>query len=169
MSKDENIVITVYGHDNEIDKIAVISYGQNNESKADAYCYTVNNLKLEGKSWIFARTISENIQYALEEFLPLKFDIILKLDDRSIQKVLREVDSYLLIMALKGESEVLCDKIFSNVSKRAEEMLREDMDYMGPVRIQNVREAQEKILKIIQHLEKSGEITISYSKGDIVK
>jgi flagellar motor switch protein FliG len=169
MAEGESIVITVYGHDNEIDKIAVTTYGPNSESKADTYCHTINNLKLEGNSWVYAKIISEGVQISLAELIPMKFDIILKLPDRSFQKVLREVDSQELVRALKGASEAVQEKVFSNMTKRAELLLKEDMEYMGPVRIQDIRKAQESILDIIRQLESSGEIVIPYSKGDVVE
>jgi flagellar motor switch protein FliG len=92
--------------------------------------------------------------------------IILELDDRAIQKVLREVDALELAKALKGVEEAVKEKIFANISKNAVQMLKKDMESIGPIRIKDVEEAQEKIVNIIRHLEQQGEIVISCSKGD---
>ena len=94
------------------------------------------------------------------------FEDILSLDDRSIQRVLREVDNNELAVALKGSNEELQNLIFSNLSKRLATMIREDMDFMGPVRMKDVEEAQQKIVNIIRKLEDSAEIIISRGGGD---
>ena len=94
------------------------------------------------------------------------FEDILSLDDRSIQRVLREVDNNELAVALKGSNEEVQNLIFSNLSKRLATMIREDMDFMGPVRMQDVEEAQQKIVNIIRKLEDSAEIIISRGGGD---
>lgn len=94
------------------------------------------------------------------------FEDILSLDDRSIQRVLREVDNNELAVALKGSNEEVQNLIFSNLSKRLATMIREDMDFMGPVRMKDVEEAQQKIVNIIRKLEDSAEIIISRGGGD---
>ena len=94
------------------------------------------------------------------------FEDILSLDDRSIQRVLREVDNNELAVALKGSNEEVQNLIFSNLSKRLATMIREDMDFLGPVRMKDVEEAQQKIVNIIRKLEDSAEIIISRGGGD---
>jgi flagellar motor switch protein FliG len=94
------------------------------------------------------------------------FEDIVTLDDRGIQKVLREVDSAELAKALKSVDEEVRDKIFRNMSKRAAGMLKEDMEFMGPIRVKDVEEAQQKIVSIIRKLEEAGEIIISRSDED---
>jgi len=94
------------------------------------------------------------------------FEDILTLDNRSIQRTLREVDNHDLTLALKGASEDVKKRIFENMSKRQAEMVREDMEYMGPVRLRDVEEAQQKIVNIIRKLEDAGEIIISRGGGD---
>jgi flagellar motor switch protein FliG len=94
------------------------------------------------------------------------FEDILSLDDKSIQRVLREVDNNELAVALKGSNEEVQNVIFNNLSKRLASMIREDMDYMGPVRLKDVEEAQQKIVNIIRKLEDSSEIIISRGGGD---
>ena len=88
------------------------------------------------------------------------FEDIVLLDDRSIQRILREIDSRELALALKGANTEVKDKIFKNMSERAGEMLKDDMQYMGPVRTKEVQEAQSKIVAVLRALEASGEIII---------
>ncbi len=94
------------------------------------------------------------------------FEDILSLDDKSIQRVLREVDNNELAVALKGSNEEVQNVIFNNLSKRLASMIREDMEYMGPIRLKDVEEAQQKIVNIIRKLEDSSEIIISRGGGD---
>ena len=94
------------------------------------------------------------------------FEDILSLDDKTIQRVLRDVDNNDLGIALKGTSEEVQNVIFNNLSKRLAAMIREDMDFMGPVRMKDVEEAQQKIVNIIRRLEDTGEIIIARGGGD---
>lgn len=94
------------------------------------------------------------------------FEDIVMLDDRAIQKVMREVDTQELAKALKAVDTEVQDKIFRNMSKRAASMLKEDMEFMGPVRLKDVEEAQQKIVSTIRRLEDSGEIVIARSGED---
>jgi flagellar motor switch protein FliG len=96
------------------------------------------------------------------------FEDIITLDDASIQRVVREVDSKDLARALKGASEEVKDRIFRNISKRAAEMLQEDLEFMGPVRLREVEEAQQRIVAIIRRLDESGEIIISRGGEDAI-
>jgi flagellar motor switch protein FliG len=88
------------------------------------------------------------------------FENILDIDDRSIQLLLREVQSESLIIALKGTSEELREKIFKNMSQRAAEMLRDDLEAKGPVRVSEVEAEQKEILKIVRKLADEGQIVI---------
>ena len=94
------------------------------------------------------------------------FEDILALDDKTIQRVLRDVDNNDLGIALKGAAEEVQNVIFNNLSKPLVAMIREDMEYMGPVRMKDVEEAQQKIVNVIRKLEDSGEIIISRGGGD---
>ena len=94
------------------------------------------------------------------------FEDILLLEDRAIQRVLREVDNNDLAISLKSANEEVQSAIFNNLSKRLATMIKEDMEFMGPVRMQDVEEAQQKIVNIIRKLEDSGEIVISRGGGD---
>ena len=94
------------------------------------------------------------------------FEDVLLLDDRAIQRVLRDVDNSDLGVALKGANEEVQNVIFKNLSKRLAAMIKEDMEFMGPVRMKDVEEAQQKIVSVIRKLEDSGEIVISRGGGD---
>ncbi len=94
------------------------------------------------------------------------FEDIVTLDDRSIQRVLKEVDMRDLALALKTASEEVTNRIFKNISSRAREMIKEDMSLMGPVRLRDVEDAQQKIVNNIRQLEESGEIVIARGGED---
>ena len=122
------------------------------------------------------RTTERNIMEHLEENDPelaeeikkrlFVFEDIIRLDDRSLQRVLREVDMKELGLALKGATEELRTKFFKNMSKRAAEMLQEDMDYMGLVCVKDVEESQQKVVNIVRGLEEQGEIVIASGGED---
>lgn len=94
------------------------------------------------------------------------FEDIVQLDDRSVQLILREVDSHDLALALKGAGEEVMSKIERNISKRAAQMLKEDIQYMGPVRLRDVEEAQQRIVAVIRSLEEQGQIIITRGGKD---
>ena len=94
------------------------------------------------------------------------FEDIVLLDDRSIQKLLREVDQQELAKALKAVDTEVQDKIFRNMSKRAASLLKEDMEFMGPIRLKDVEESQQKIVNIIRKLEEAGEIVVARAGED---
>jgi len=118
------------------------------------------------------RTIIENMEVQNPELAEeikkrmFVFEDIVLLDDRSLQLVLREIDNKDLALALKATSGEVANKVYKNVSKRAAEMLKEEIEYMGPVRIRDVEESQQKIVNNIRRLEESGEIVVSRGKGD---
>lgn len=94
------------------------------------------------------------------------FEDIMLVDDKGIQAVLKEIENEDLSLALKTASEELREKVFSNMSERASEMIREDMEYMGPVRVSDVEVAQQKIVDVVRRLEDAGEIIISGRGGE---
>jgi flagellar motor switch protein FliG len=94
------------------------------------------------------------------------FEDIVNLDSTSIQRFIREVDNQDLTIALKGSIEEVKDLIFNNMSKRMADMMKEDMEFMGPVRLRDVEEAQQKIVNVIRKLEEAGEIIIARGGGD---
>ena len=94
------------------------------------------------------------------------FENILEIDDRSIQTILREVQSDSLVIALKGTSAELKDKIFRNMSQRAAEMLRDDLESKGPVKLSEVEAEQKEILKVVRKLADDGQIVLGSKGGD---
>lgn len=94
------------------------------------------------------------------------FEDILRVDDRGIQAVLKEVENEELALALRTASEDLREKIFGNMSERAASLIREEMEFMGPVRVSDVENAQQKIVDIVRRLEDAGEIIIQGKGGE---
>lgn len=116
---------------------------------------------------ILAGIAKENPDLASEiKNLMFVFEDVINLDDRSIQKVLREVDNKELALALKAASEELKSKILANMSQRAAEMIEEELDYMGPVRLREVEEVQQHVIDIVRRLEEEGQIVISHGTED---
>ena len=107
--------------------------------------------------------LSMNVEYYL-----VNMNILVDIDDRSIQKWLREVETQDLAKALKGTDAEVQEKIFINMNHRAAAMLREDMEFMGPVRKSDVIETQKKLMEILKRLNESGEIVISRVFGGCV-
>jgi len=122
------------------------------------------------------RTTEKNILSDLEKTQPelaelvksnlFVFEDLITLDTNSIQRVLREVNNEELVLALKGASEEVTSVLFANLSKRAAETIREDIEYMGPVRLSAVEEAQQRIVGVIRRLEDAGEIIIGRGDSD---
>lgn len=96
------------------------------------------------------------------------FDNLREVDDRGIQALLREVSSEVLILALKGADDYLKEKIFSNMSKRAAELLRDDLEAKGPVRVSEVESAQKEILVIARRMSDAGEIQLGGGGDDMI-
>jgi flagellar motor switch protein FliG len=94
------------------------------------------------------------------------FEDIVTLDNRSIQRVIRECENEDLLLALKVSSDEVKEIIFRNMSQRMADSMKEEMEYMGPVRLREVEEAQSRIVSIIRRLEDSGEIIIARNGGD---
>ncbi|MCB1196209.1 flagellar motor switch protein FliG [bacterium] len=113
-------------------------------------------------------TLIETEQELAEEIKKLMFvfEDIIHVEDRSMQKVLKEVDSNEISVALKAASEEVKNKIFKNMSARASEMIKEELEFMGPIKLSIVEEAQQKIVNIVRRLEEEGEITIAGRGGD---
>ena len=121
--------------------------------------YFLSAVESENKNLFEANPLlSMNVEYYL-----VNMNVLVDLDDRSLQKWLREVETQDLAKALKGTDAAVQDKIFRNMSQRAAAMLREDMEFMGPVRKRDVLETQKKLIGILKRLNEEGEIVISKS------
>lgn len=97
--------------------------------------------------------------------LMFTFDDLIHVEDSGIQKALREIEQKDLALALKSSNEEVANKILKNLSERAREMIKEEMEFMGPVRMRQVEEAQQKFVSIIRKLEEAGEIVVSGRGG----
>jgi flagellar motor switch protein FliG len=100
------------------------------------------------------------------EDLMFVFENLVDVDDKGIQTLLREVSSENLLMALKGADDVLKEKVFRNMSKRAAEVLREDLEGKGPVRLSEVQAAQKEVLNVARRLSESGQIALGGAGGE---
>ena len=96
------------------------------------------------------------------------FDDIVSLEDRAVQRVLREVDVKDLALALKNASEQLRNHILRNLSTRAAQILKEEMEISGPVRLRQVQEAQQRIVNVVRRLEEAGEIVVRRGGEDVL-
>jgi flagellar motor switch protein FliG len=128
----------------------------------------LNEADRESEEHILSWIEEEDPQTAEEiRQLMFIFEDLLKVDDRGFREILKHIDRQELTLALKTASEELKQKIFNNMSERAVEMLREDMEIMGPVRVSQVEEAQQKILRVAKQLEGEGKIVLGKEKDDV--
>lgn len=111
------------------------------------------------------RDIDPDLSQNIEELM-FVFDNLIDVDDRGIQALLREVGTETLVLALKGADELLREKIFRNMSKRAAEMLRDDLEVRGPVRLSEVEAAQKEILEVARRMAESGDLVLGGPGGD---
>ena len=110
---------------------------------------------------------NEELSIRIEEKM-FVFDSLLKVDDRGIQTLLREISNDLLVVALKGCDPKISDKVLSNMSKRAGTLLREDMEARGPIRLSEVEESQKEILDALRRLADSGDIQLGQGGEEFV-
>jgi flagellar motor switch protein FliG len=128
---------------------------------AKAVAEILNRVDRTAEKQIFEGLEPANPQLAEEiRRLMFTFDDISRLDDRSMQRLLKEVDQKELARALKAAAESVAQKIFGNLSERAQTMLRQEIEYLGPVRLKDVEDAQGKIVRIVRALEEAGEIVV---------
>lgn len=133
------------------------------KAAADILNYLDTNL--EGQLMDAIREHDEEMAQQIQDLM-FVFENLIDVDDRGIQTILREVQQDILMRALKGTDENLKEKIFKNMSKRAAELLQDDLEAMGPVRISEVEAAQKEILSIARRLSDSGEIMLGGGGGD---
>ncbi|MCQ2031107.1 flagellar motor switch protein FliG [Stutzerimonas zhaodongensis] len=120
---------------------------------------------VEGQLMDAIRDVDEDLSSQIEDLM-FVFDNLADVDDRGIQVLMREVSSDVLVMALKGADEAIKEKIFKNMSKRAGELLRDDLEAKGPVRISEVEGAQKEILTIARRMAEAGEIVLGGKGGE---
>jgi flagellar motor switch protein FliG len=160
MAEKRDIVVTAYGHNQIIDRLTISTFSNDSEN-ANSYCSLINSLDLKENSWVIAKIVNENTPFDLQTFFPCNFhDVILKLDNRSVQKVIWEIEAHMLAAALKDANDDVKGHFFRNMSSRASQTLREDMERMEQISYQAVRDNQDAILKIVRVLADCGEIII---------
>lgn len=120
---------------------------------------------IEGPLMDAIRDLDQDLSGKIEDLM-FVFDNLADIDDRGIQALLREVSSDVLVLALKGADEGIKDKIFKNMSKRASELLRDDLEAKGPVRISEVETAQKEILTIARRMADAGDIVLGGKGGE---
>lgn len=120
---------------------------------------------LEGPLLDAIRDLDQDLSGKIEDLM-FVFDNLADVDDRGIQALLREVSSDVLVLALKGADDNIKEKIFKNMSKRASELLRDDLEAKGPVRISEVEAAQKEILTIARRMADAGEIVLGGKGGE---
>ncbi len=135
----------------------------------EAAAEILNNLDHQTENSIFEKieTMREELADEIRQKMFVFSDLV-SLDDRSIRALLKEISNEELILALKTSSEELSEKIFNNVSQRAAEMMREDMEVMGPVKLKDVEQAQLNIVKTARRLEEEGKIILGSKGGEEV-
>jgi flagellar motor switch protein FliG len=120
---------------------------------------------IEGQLMDSIREVDEDLSGQIEDLM-FVFNNLSDVDDRGIQALLREVSSDVLVLALKGSDEGVKEKIFKNMSKRAAELLRDDLEAKGPVRVSDVEAAQKEILTIARRMAEAGEIVLGGKGGE---
>lgn len=127
----------------------------------------VLNFVDRGTEKTIIETLEDREQELAEEIKKLMFvfEDLIHVEDRSMQKVLKEIDTNDISIALKASSEDVKNKIFNNISSRAAQMIREELEFMGPTRLKVVEESQQKIVNVVRRLEEEGEIVISGRGG----
>ncbi|WP_348672768.1 flagellar motor switch protein FliG [uncultured Abyssibacter sp.] len=157
----------------ELDEIMEKQFANNNNSRSSSLggrksAANILNLMDSSSEQILLEKIGEFDQNLSEEIAELMFtfDNLLEIDDMGVQRLLRDVNSETLVLALKGADSALRDKVLNNMSSRAAEMLRDDMENRGPARVSDVEAAQKEILEVTRRLADEGEIMLGGGGGD---
>ncbi len=158
---------------NELDAILEKQFSGNNSVKSSsvggektaANILNFMDASMESEILDEVKESDGELGQALEELM-FVFDNIVEIDDRGIQALMREVSSETLVLALKAADETLKEKIFKNMSKRAAEMLRDDLEARGPVKLSEVEGAQKEILSIARRMMESGELVVGGKGGE---
>ncbi|HIE08233.1 MAG TPA: flagellar motor switch protein FliG [Armatimonadetes bacterium] len=156
-------------HDAIRKKLAEVGTGGKGMGGIERLARLLNRADKETEMEVLERIAKENEELAQQvRDKMFTFEDIAGLDDRTIQRILQEVDLSRLALALKGVPEEIRERFLKNLSQRAREMVLEDMEYMGPVKVAEVREAQKEVVEAARRLEESGDIVISRGGEDEV-
>jgi len=151
-----------YFSDNENVKSSMVG-----GAKTAADILNVMDTEIENKLMDQVRTENEDLAAQIDDMM-FVFDNLREVDDRGVQTMMREVSTDLLALALKGVDDEMQQKFLKNMSSRAAEMLVEDMEAKGPVKLSEVEAAQKEILAVARKLEESGEIVLSGGGEEMV-
>lgn len=156
---EKKIVLTLYGKGEDVTELSINLF---TEGSAKRHCRNVNTLELKGGKWVHAAIVEESDKLIIKKPPTAGKDIslLLCLDDRSIQKTLRKLGVETLMYALKNAPTAVQDKVFKNMSTNAARCLKEDIEFVGKVRLSKVRAAQSEIAAIVDALVLKGEIEI---------
>jgi len=133
--------------------------------KAAANILNFMDSSVEGEIMDSIKEVDADLGQNIQDLM-FVFDNLLEVDDRDIQTILREISSESLVLALKGAEDALQEKIFKNMSKRAAEMLRDDLEAKGPVKLSDVEGAQKEILSVARRLADAGDISLGGGGGE---
>ncbi len=133
--------------------------------KAAANILNFMDSSVEGEIMDGIKEVDTDLGQNIQDLM-FVFDNLLEVDDRDIQTILREISSESLVLALKGAEDALQEKIFKNMSKRAAEMLRDDLEAKGPVKLSDVEGAQKEILSVARRLADAGDISLGGGGGE---
>ncbi|GHU84002.1 hypothetical protein FACS189473_0020 [Spirochaetia bacterium] len=172
----KTIVVTAWGKGETVEKIAISRFkdhpkGNNKSPIAKSYCRWMNALAQGSGNWVNAQVVEEGETINLKSLLPHpdEWTLLPLFNDQAVQRVMRYVDSQQLSKALKISPPEVREKIFKNMSARASQMLKEDMEFMGPIRRRDGEVAKQQIVSIIRSLENIGEIQLPQIGEDCVK
>ena len=147
----KNIILITRENEKEVTGVTISLCNSDSEDVL-TFCSYINNLSLKDCNKLVAREILMNREYPLAKYKPITFDNILSIDSRTIQKVMRELDSSILATALVDASEEVKNLFFRNMSNRSAYMLKEDMEYIGPVSKSDLEGARQVIMDIVNRL-----------------
>jgi flagellar motor switch protein FliG len=161
---DKTIVLIFYGKDDTVESVSVSlfahesdNYYYDGDNPAKDHCLNNNSLELKDNRWIFSQVIKENKRILLKK--PLQFDIINRLSDRDLQRVIREIKNIDLVRVINGTDEKTKEKIFRNMSKHAAAVLKEDIEAAHGIGNDEISISKMKIIEIIERLSANGNIT----------
>jgi flagellar motor switch protein FliG len=165
---DKTIVLTMFGKNDSVESISVSIFDATNpyypnKNNAKNYCENINGLELKDDKWVYASIVEENEKILLKKPFEINitnFDIINDFQDRSLQRVFREISPTNLAIALKGTNEKTMEKVFKNVSKRIVEIIKEEMEITNNIGNEYVMESRKKVIEIIKQLHRTGEIVL---------
>jgi hypothetical protein len=169
MAEKKDVVLTMYGKDEEVESVSVNFfdassgyYSYETEKTARLYCRNINELELTDNRWVYAQVVTPSQKVALRK--PLQFDVILRMDDRDVQLVLRELQAVVILHILKGADEEVREKIFGNMSKNAAADTKENLEAAHGIGEAEINMAKSKLIEVVQKMSANGNIGTAWGK-----